>query len=567
VRVRRSSKHEHPRAFARSVANLFSRRDVAPIIRVGVRAPKSLFRGSQRKSPRLVVSAANKSGFAAPLSRRSQLMSISLSRVFVLLALAHSPAAFAQCATWDQAVGVPGVHGWVFALHAFDDGTGPALFAGGALDTAGGVSANNIAKWNGTIWSTLGSGLNGEADALQVFDDGSGPALYAGGNFTMAGGASANDIARWDGASWSSLGSGLSGPSHRVQALATFDDGSGPALYAGGLFFSAGGSPARSVARWNGASWSPLAGGLEGIVHALQVFDDGSGPALYAAGAFDVAGGVSANNIAKWNGTSWSTVGGGTERIVTALQVFDDGSGAALYAGGFFGVVGGTSANHVAKWDGTSWSSLGVGTSNRVTAMAVFDDGTDADADLFVGGFFAHAGGAPSNNVAKWQGCGTESFCSGDGSTVACPCANNGFAGHGCDNSASTGGARLIATGAASLARDSVLLTASGETPTASSIVAQGDTEISPAPFGQGLRCVAGNLKRLYVESAVGGAFSAPTGAEPSVHSRSASLGDTISAGSARYYFVYYRDPSVLGGCPSSSTFNVTQSLRLIWAP
>jgi hypothetical protein len=69
--------------------------------------------------------------------------------------------------------------------------------------------------------------------ALVVFDDGSGagPALYAGGGFNTAGGQSASKIARWDGQSWSALGGGAT--SNQVFALAAFDDGAGLALFAG----------------------------------------------------------------------------------------------------------------------------------------------------------------------------------------------------------------------------------------------------------------------------------------------------------------------------------------------
>jgi hypothetical protein len=35
-------------------------------------------------------------------------------------------------------------------------------------------------------------------------------------------------------------------------------------------------------------------------VNALTVFDDGSGPALVAGGQFTTAGGVPANRIAQW---------------------------------------------------------------------------------------------------------------------------------------------------------------------------------------------------------------------------------------------------------------------------
>jgi hypothetical protein len=37
-------------------------------------------------------------------------------------------------------------------------------------------------------------------------------------------------------------------------------------------------------------------------VGALTVFDDGSGPALYAGGTFVTAGGVTVSRIAKWDG-------------------------------------------------------------------------------------------------------------------------------------------------------------------------------------------------------------------------------------------------------------------------
>ena len=122
----------------------------------------------------------------------------------------------------------------------FDDGSGPALYAGGDFTTAGGVAANRIAKWDGSSWSALGQRDERlRVHALAVFDDGSGPALYAGGDFTTAGGVAANRIAKWDGTSWSALGQ--RDWTARVCALAVFDDGSGPALYAGGDFTTAGG--------------------------------------------------------------------------------------------------------------------------------------------------------------------------------------------------------------------------------------------------------------------------------------------------------------------------------------
>jgi len=166
---------------------------------------------------------------------------------------------------------------------------------------------------------------------------------------------------------------------------------------------------------------------------------------------------------------------------------------------------------------------------------------------------------------------GFSSLCDpGFGGVMTCPCANPATQiGSGCNNSAATGGARLTAAGAAYLSIDGLVLTSSDEPPSATSILLQGDAEIQGgAIFGQGVRCVGGVLKRLYVKAAVAGSVSAPDFAagDPSLSTRSAALGDLILAGTSRYYLVYYRDPFVLGGCPASSTFNSTTTGRVDWS-
>ncbi len=265
------------------------------------------------------------------------------------------------------------------------DGTG--LYAGGDFTIAGGTPALYIARWNGSSWSAVGSGMNNVVNALAW--DGTG--LYAGGDFTIAGGTPVNCIARWNGSSWSALGSGMSGGSFPfVDALAW--DGTG--LYAGGDFTIAGGTPANRIARWNGSSWSALGSGMNDFVYALAW--DGTG--LYAGGTFSTAGGTPANRIARWNpsSSSWSALGsgmsGGSFPYVNALAW--DGTG--LYAGGTFSTAGGTTAFHIARWNGSSWSALGSGMNNYVRALAWDGSG------LYAGGDFTTAGGKLSNYTARW---------------------------------------------------------------------------------------------------------------------------------------------------------------------
>jgi hypothetical protein len=522
----------------------------------------------------------------------------------------------AQCEVWDPGFrAASSTNGAVRALCAFDDGSGPALFAAGEYSTIGGVGADAVARWDGASWTPLyfnsgyqdymqalivfddGSGpalyvggyfphqivnypvlakwdggtswtplpslgpftAGNRVSALAVFDDGSGPALFAGGHFSTAGGVAVLNIARWDGASWSSPGSGLSGT---VRALATFDDGSGPALYAGGAFTTAGGAPAARIARWDGTSWSALGSGMDGEVLTLTGFDDGSGPALFAGGAFLTAGGVSAPRAARWDGSSWSALGSpgsGMDGSVQAALVHDAGSGPQLFVGGAFWTAGGVSARYIARWDGSTWSDLGGGTAVPLVSLCAFGDGADGDADLYAGPAYG------TSTLAEWHGCGTAAFCFGDGSGAACPCANSGQPGHGCENSAASGGALLAASG--TTAPDTLTLTQTGELSGSLSIFLQGSVQLgAPLAFGDGLRCIDGTLLRLYVKSASSGTAVAPVAGDPSILAQSAALGDPIAPGSTRCYQTYYRDPSP-GFCPppQGDEFNVGNALRIAW--
>jgi len=164
------------------------------------------------------------------------------------------------------------------------------------------------------------------------------------------------------------------------------------------------------------------------------------------------------------------------------------------------------------------------------------------------------------------------SLCdAGVGGVLPCPCSNAPSGpGRGCDNSSGTGGAVLSASGGTFLSSDSLVFTTSGEKPTALSIVAQWTgPSATGAVFGMGVRCTSGTLKRMYTKTAAGGSITAPNfgAGDPQVSVRSAALGDPIASGQSRWLLVYYRDPTVLGGCPATSTFNATQTGQVAWSP
>ena len=272
---------------------------------------------------------------------------------------------------WVSMGGLPGANNSVYAI-AVDTNSG-VVYVGGEFTIIGNVSANRIAKWDGSAWSPLGSGMNYTVRALAL----SGTDLYAGGWFTTAGGVGANRVAKWDGSAWSPLGSGLN---YYVYALAV----SGTDLYVGGDFSGTGdGVSANGIAKWDGSTWSAVGGGVDNIVYALTMV----GPDLYVGGNFKTAGGVTVNYIAKWDGSAWSALGSGMSLRVFAIAKL----GSDLYAGGYFWMAGGVSANNIAKWDGSAWSAVGGGRDGAVDALLV--SGTN----LYVGGVFG-------GNIAKWDG-------------------------------------------------------------------------------------------------------------------------------------------------------------------
>jgi hypothetical protein len=251
-----------------------------------------------------------------------------------------------QSGSWSgwAAVGGPEVRD----LLVVDLGNGPTLVVTGTFGGVETAFSPNVAAYASGAWLTLGSGLGGPGYALAEFDDGTGAALYAGGSFTS------HALAMWSGTAWQPV---PGGPDGLVTALCTFDDGTGPGLYAGGDFATVGGSAMPHVARWDGQAWSALGSGLVSdhpgnavAVADLIAFDDGSGPALWVGGDFHTAGGVPAAHVARWDGTSWSALGAGASHRVTALEVFDDGAGDALFLAGEFVAFDGVPSAHIARW-------------------------------------------------------------------------------------------------------------------------------------------------------------------------------------------------------------------------
>lgn len=309
------------------------------------------------------------------------------------------------------------------------------LYAGGIFTNAGSVAATNVAVWDGSNWSSLGTGsangVNGGVSALAFQGD----ILYAGGSFSIAGGVSANGIASWDGASWSALGAGCKGGVSCIGML-------GSDIYVGGGFTNVGGISARALARWDGFSWHtwPTTDGvfqypLNDTPNRMLV-KDGS---LYLGGIFNQAGDVIANHVVRYDGNNFYPLGAKPANgfasppiNVSCIGQADDG----VYVGGLFTAAGKTLANRIARWDGTNWNDVGGGTlggtgsGNRVLAIA------GMGSDVFVGGTFTNVGGIDVKNIAHWDGANWWNMGLGFDGSVGVLAAGNGvvYAGGGFTN-------------------------------------------------------------------------------------------------------------------------------------
>lgn len=536
----------------------------------------------------------------------------------VVVFVASSALAHGQCETWASNFGLSpgdGADGAITSLLTFNDGSGDAMYAVGSFSSVGGIGASHVARWDGTSWSALGTGLT-VASALTVFDDGTGLKLFASGR--PAGGSPLCRLARWNGTTWTAIEGGVAtsvfgllgdsgtlgsylyrcgsesivapsrptverwdgsawtevGPQFtgvNVRAMAVFDDGSGPELYVGGAFDGVGSLITNSIARWNGSSWSDVGGGLNhnSAVFAMAVYDDGSGPALYVGGSFGSAGSVFTPSLAKWKGGQWHAVTSSSAKFngaVYSLAVHDDvgPSGPALYAGGVFTEAPGTRTSDVARYDGQSWSPLGLGVEGRnphyVQALASFDDGSGPR--LMVGGQFATAGGHASSNIAQWWGCfdRVRTYCAGDGSVLPCPCGNNGATAAGCANSMFAQGSLLSPAGTPSVVSDSFSLNASRLTGSVA-IFFQALEQGPASVVDDGIGCIGTGVTRLGTKATLGSSAKFPTTGDPLLSVR----GNVPAAGGTRFYQCFYRN-ATSAFCPPA-TSNRTNGLAVTWVP
>jgi hypothetical protein len=250
-----------------------------------------------------------------------------------------------------------------------------------------------IVYWDGSTWTNLFAGVTSDlVNSMAIAPNGD---IYATGNFTTIGGVAANRVAKWNGTTWSALGTGLNGIGYVIKIAPNGD------IYVGGAFTTAGGLNRYYIARWDGGTWQSVGpyNGLNSYVYDIEISQDGS--VIYVGGPFTDQYSLAGNallRIASYSPSlnTFSAMGSGFDNVVSCISLTSLG---IVYAAGNFTLSGSTTVNHIARWNGATWIPLGTGLSDYVRTMAISPSG-----EIAVGGDFLTAGGVGARFFALWNG-------------------------------------------------------------------------------------------------------------------------------------------------------------------
>lgn len=170
------------------------------------------------------------------------------------------------------------------------------LVAGGTFNRSGTTFVNKLAVWNGQSWESIGSGFINTwgypRNICAVGND-----LIIAGSFDKIGGQSIQGIARWDGSRFSPVSTGLNPENKGGLPFVTALQPYGRGFFLTGSFQLPGHSLLRNLAWFDGTKFHPIGSGLDDLGENFCV----SGTTLWVGGPFQMAGGRSAGGISAWD--------------------------------------------------------------------------------------------------------------------------------------------------------------------------------------------------------------------------------------------------------------------------
>lgn len=241
----------------------------------------------------------------------------------------------------------------------------------GWLTQVDGLPVNHVARWDGSSWSAMGSGLPFPARNLCRLPDGS---LLATVGF---------QVHRFQGSNWSLHSTLPIGP----QSLLRMPNGT---LVACGVHSFQPTSTASCVVAWQGTTWAPLGQPIHGFVLDLELRANGE---LVAVGNFQV--GSTSCQLAAWDGVAWTPIvepgnpGGFCERVT----VMQDGDLVTTHR------LSSPQRWEIHRLGSAGWSQVARDLDQEVAEMVALPDG-----DLAISGEFTSVSGFTALRFARLRG-------------------------------------------------------------------------------------------------------------------------------------------------------------------
>jgi len=204
---------------------------------------------------------------------------------------------------------------------------------------AGNVEANNIARWDGENWHSLGNGfgLKSKIAGINCNSD----TLYVYGSFEFAGGIASKNVAKWDGKNWSGAGDGIPNPTLDVESFA-------------GKFFA---SDHNLICEWDGKNWNKVTDSLDGTIRTFTIFND----TVIASVLKNMNTNLETWSVEIWEGKKWMVaeigLSGKLDKIVRYKGV--------VYALENISPALNGKSNAILKWDGLKWTEIDLGNESR----------------------------------------------------------------------------------------------------------------------------------------------------------------------------------------------------------
>jgi hypothetical protein len=280
------------------------------------------------------------------------------------------------------------------------------IYATGSFTKIGNIPTNSFGEWDGQYWQVNGQGLKygnneGYGAMFSLIDN----ELYIGGGFDTAFGVAANSLIKFDGQTWSTV---YNLPKYNVSGnfigrVTKFQN----KIYVSGQFYSGFPVPdINALVVFDGTNWVSVGTGFPNPNDALSdmvVYKN----ELIVGGHFtkNTSSLNPGNNIAAWDGTNWHSLGDASQGFgvngVNASVVRMIVHGDYLYVCGHFSEAGNQTATNIARWDGTNWCSLATGFSSAITNEAVTSLAFYGDTLFAVGNFSQYNGDTTIRYAAK----------------------------------------------------------------------------------------------------------------------------------------------------------------------